>query len=264
VHLWMRYSYNKPLKHQVERFRRGLAMPWNTYYCFTAWHELEQDEPGDTLEHTFSFTDWPVCETRWFYFTGTKRLFPSPSASPIFELHRYEPAPTRIAYSRHFSTSGTFRRLDPIEGHAMIFHTGDTPPSLDFVYLFTQTNDTGVLWVGLYKCGVDHKPTGDLLASSLVNPASGERTQDANYWQTVYRHRAWLWHALEADTDYAIVTVHLEGGARWLLRFRHQDWEGDKDEGWENQVTLFITYDGGANYVEAYPYYQCYEVWGSQ
>lgn len=94
VHLWMRYSFTPPRKHKVQRYKRGIAMPWNTYYCFTAWKELEQDEPGDTLEHTFTFNPWPICQTRWFYFTGSKRLYPTPSASPIYELHRteeYEP-----------------------------------------------------------------------------------------------------------------------------------------------------------------------------
>lgn len=40
------------------------------------------------LVHTFIKTDWPVCQTRYFYFTASKRMFPTPSASPIFHLHR--------------------------------------------------------------------------------------------------------------------------------------------------------------------------------
>lgn len=34
--------------------------------------------------------EWPVCQTRWFYFVGTKQAEYTPSASPIFYLHRYE------------------------------------------------------------------------------------------------------------------------------------------------------------------------------
>ncbi|MBA7589986.1 hypothetical protein ES708_32085 [subsurface metagenome] len=78
-------------------------------WCFVNWKENEQEEPGDTLVHTFIKPDWPVCQTRWFYFLGTKQAEESPSASPIFHLHR-EAVPittypslwhNRYVYSRH-------------------------------------------------------------------------------------------------------------------------------------------------------------------
>ena len=110
----------------------------------------------------------------------------------------------------------------------------------------------------------NHKPTGDFLATNLIILSAGELIQDPDAWHRVYRHQAWLPYPLEADTEYAIVTMQLTGHIQWWLRFRSTGWEGEKDEGWQNHTTLFITYDGGANWIEAYPYFQCYEVWGSQ
>ncbi len=88
VHLFMRWTNVEPLKHPLERFRRGIRLMDDTRYCFVAWEENEQIEPGDTLIHTFIKPNWQICETRWFYFIGTKQAEESPSASPIFYFHR--------------------------------------------------------------------------------------------------------------------------------------------------------------------------------
>ena len=44
--------------------------------------------------HSFPLYPWPVCQTRWFYFTGTQGEKPSPSASPVFSYHYKGPYPT--------------------------------------------------------------------------------------------------------------------------------------------------------------------------
>jgi len=95
VHLFMRYTLTKPLTHPVALFRRGISLPNATRFCFVNWHENEQEEEGDTLIHTFYKPNWPICQTRWFYFIGTKQTEESPSASPIFTHHREQP-PERI------------------------------------------------------------------------------------------------------------------------------------------------------------------------
>lgn len=87
-HLYMRWTNTEPLKHPSTEYRRGLLIQTGTYFCFVAWHENEQLEPGDTLIHTFFKPNWKYCETRWFYFIGTKQAEESPSASPIFFLHK--------------------------------------------------------------------------------------------------------------------------------------------------------------------------------
>jgi len=113
VHLFMRWTTTEPLKHPRQVFRRGISLMRGVYYCFVAWEENEQEEPGDTYTHTFIKPDWPVCETRWFYFVGTKQAEEQPSASPIFYYHRtqkdvpliYGPVPAttsnRTAYFTH-------------------------------------------------------------------------------------------------------------------------------------------------------------------
>ncbi|GAI43052.1 unnamed protein product, partial [marine sediment metagenome] len=94
VHLFMRWTTTEPLTHPTELFRRGISLPTATRWCFVSWKENEQLEEGDTLVHTFYKPNWPVCETRWFYFIGMKQAEESPSASPIFWHHR-EPPPEK-------------------------------------------------------------------------------------------------------------------------------------------------------------------------
>lgn len=87
IHLFMRWTETEPLTHPTELVRRGISLPNATRFCFVNWHENEQEEPGDTLTHTFTKPNWPVCQTRYFYFLGTKQVEESPSASPIFKHH---------------------------------------------------------------------------------------------------------------------------------------------------------------------------------
>lgn len=87
-HLYMRWTLEPPLKHKVSRIVRGITLSNETRYCFVAFHENEQIEPGDTLIHTFIKPNWPICQTRYFYFIGSKQRQESPSASPLFSLHR--------------------------------------------------------------------------------------------------------------------------------------------------------------------------------
>ena len=94
VHLWLRWTKRKPLTHPMPLVRRGLSLPNATRFCFVAFHENEQLEPGDTYIHTYIKKPWKVCETRYFYFIGKIDGAESPSASPIFNFHRGEPPTT--------------------------------------------------------------------------------------------------------------------------------------------------------------------------
>lgn len=98
-HLWMRWTLTKPRIHSKASVRRGLALMKDVRFCFTTYHDNEQEEDGDTLVHTFLKPDWPVCETRFFYFWGEITGEVSNSTSPLFELHNsfeeppYPPVP---------------------------------------------------------------------------------------------------------------------------------------------------------------------------
>lgn len=83
-HLWLRWSNNSPWKHPRTRTIRGLNIEGDVYYCFTSYHDVEQDEAGDTLEHTFTVSPWQRFEIRWFFFWGQVAGVQSPSMSPIF------------------------------------------------------------------------------------------------------------------------------------------------------------------------------------
>lgn len=87
-HLTCYWTDKKPLRHYTTRTLRGLTVPWGSYYCFVAWHAVEQNEPGDTLLHTFDLNEWYYCQTRWFTFRGTVAGSESPSVGPIFEKHK--------------------------------------------------------------------------------------------------------------------------------------------------------------------------------
>lgn len=86
-HLWLYWSNHPPWVHREATTRRGLTLPWDAYWCYVAWHKIEQQEPGDTLIHTFTWGEWQSCQTKYFRFHGTIGGVESPSDSPIFSKH---------------------------------------------------------------------------------------------------------------------------------------------------------------------------------
>lgn len=66
---------------------RGYSFMTDPKYCLVEYNEVEQNEPGDTLSHTFNFSGWSTCEWRWWYIVATLGGQPSPSASCIFQAH---------------------------------------------------------------------------------------------------------------------------------------------------------------------------------
>jgi len=87
-HLWMRWTIVLPQEHTIPRIVRGVPFVADKSFCFVAFHDNEQEEDGDTFDHTFIKEPWPVCETRYFYFHGQIAGNPSPSTSAIFSKHR--------------------------------------------------------------------------------------------------------------------------------------------------------------------------------
>lgn len=92
-HLWLRYTTKEPQEHLVPVIKRGLATHQHKRFCFVVYKDLEQNEAGDTLTHTFTIEPWPHCQTRYFYFYGSIGGDPSPSTSAIFSYHRVYTAP---------------------------------------------------------------------------------------------------------------------------------------------------------------------------
>lgn len=96
-HMWLRHTLETPRKHAKPIWRRGLQVAYDARFCFVVFFDLEQNEPGDTLIHTFTWLGWVVCQTRWFYFWATSSGEPMHSTSPIFQKHyTFVPVPTTV------------------------------------------------------------------------------------------------------------------------------------------------------------------------
>lgn len=87
-HLWLRYTLKEPWRHSKPIYRRGVYLRGDIRFCFVEYVDVEQEEPGDTLDHTWTLLNWPICQTRWLYYHGQINGVNTPSVSPIFIKHR--------------------------------------------------------------------------------------------------------------------------------------------------------------------------------
>lgn len=90
-HMFLRWSKTNPQIHPVTKTRRGLSVMLDNRFCFVAYKDLEQNEAGDTLTHTFTWLDWYTCLWRWFYFWATISGVTSPSTTAILKKHYTAP-----------------------------------------------------------------------------------------------------------------------------------------------------------------------------
>lgn len=93
-HLYCRMTTTKPRKHSLPRMIRGLRITGDVRFCFTVYEDNEQEEVGDTITHTWLKPNWPICQTRWFYFVGKQGEDPSVSETAIFKFHYPCPPPS--------------------------------------------------------------------------------------------------------------------------------------------------------------------------
>ncbi|MBA7543142.1 hypothetical protein ES705_35469 [subsurface metagenome] len=90
-HLWLRWSTEKTGKHMDAVVRRGMVTREVPRFCVVSYNDVEQEEEGNTITHTFLVTPWPACQTRWYYLWGTMYGEATPSVSPLFKYHRVAP-----------------------------------------------------------------------------------------------------------------------------------------------------------------------------
>lgn len=65
VHLWLRLTDHPTRKHLSSELVRGETKMTDLKFCFTVYDDIEQEEAGDTLEHTFivrGWLKWQFCE----------------------------------------------------------------------------------------------------------------------------------------------------------------------------------------------------------
>lgn len=94
VHLTMRYTAKEPVKTLHPKEKRGVLWYYDNKLCFVEWSQVDQDEAGDTLVHTFGGLCFPQCLPLWYYFQGTAGGAPSPSNTAIFMSHNPWPPPS--------------------------------------------------------------------------------------------------------------------------------------------------------------------------
>ena len=114
-HLWLYWTDHKTWAHQKSMTDRGLVVMDAGYWCFVAWHKIEQDEPGDTTTHTFTWPSWVKCQTRYFRFHGEIAGEDSPSDSPILHKHKTEEVPEMYVISL-----GKFTEEQLLHGHVKL------------------------------------------------------------------------------------------------------------------------------------------------
>ena len=86
-HLWVRLSSQTPRIHKKPSLRRGVAFAEDVRFCFTVFEDNEQEEPGDTVDHTWWKPDWPVCTTKWLYVWGSRSGEVCVSTTAPFKYH---------------------------------------------------------------------------------------------------------------------------------------------------------------------------------
>lgn len=158
VHLFMRWTLEKPLKHPLERFRRGIRLMDDTRYCFVAWEENEQIEKGDTFTHTFIKPGWAICETRYFYFIGTKCAEESPSASPIFYFHRG-------GVEMYVINLGKLGEAQTLHGEVKLKEGANVTLTRDDLNNAIEIAAAGAAFEGFGNSWLKHDPSGQLAAS---------------------------------------------------------------------------------------------------
>lgn len=198
-HLYMRWSLRKPWIHRVPRTRRGLTTLTDFYYCFTVYHDNEQEEAGDTKVHTFIKEPWPYCEHRWFYFWGTVKGFFSPSTSFLYDKHPIAPPPPEYgppetkyfypdAHPEISSVDGTAGVNGPSQSwSAMHAAPGNfAEDSFDYIQLRMRNLACENCWFNLYRVPILFD-LSEIPPGSKIDAASLRlylRSKDQTEWDT--------------------------------------------------------------------------------
>jgi hypothetical protein len=76
-------------------------MPEEYYFCFVGYRDIEQNEAGDTLFHSFTCPVWPYCTTKYYYYFGKQGGVFSKSTSAWWKYHNWLsiPPPVFTLYS---------------------------------------------------------------------------------------------------------------------------------------------------------------------
>lgn len=199
-HLYCRMTWIEPKRHLKPVRVRGVNFITEIYHCFDSYEDNEQSEAGDTLTHTFEKPDWPFCQTRWFYFWGTRGGNPSPSESCIFKYHQqYEASFGPETDDYFYPDPGTgLTTVDGIAARSVRYQTWsgirDGAGSFAFpsgiiahalIYADTGSNQWRYLSRFLMLFDTSSIPVGSQINSASLKLKSAvvdQQLGDASYW----------------------------------------------------------------------------------
>lgn len=218
-HLYLRYSNVFPRIHRKSTVRRGLVMGWDARYCFTVYQHLEQNEEGDTSSHTFTWPGWVNCNTRYFYFWGTKGATEMVSDSPIFWLHYLWTALPEPDLLQHYFNSRTSAQT--LQGNRIVAQTFTplvgqqiTKCSVFLAYYIHADTPTTATMLAEIRNTIDGWPTGSLIGQATFDVH--EQPAPLTYYWIDFAIAA---PGLLADTLYALTLRRLPQGDYWPLIF---------------------------------------------
>lgn len=165
-HLTCYYTDVKPERHRSSITRRGLMIPWGAYFCFVASTMLEQAEPGDTLTHTFTITNWYWCQIKWLIFKGTINGISSPSVTPIFQHHH--PYVVLTLYE-HYLVGPAAHPSESDNWSGQTFTPQISHHLFEVKFRVYRVGWPGIVTIDTYACDPAHKPTGSILSTGTFN-----------------------------------------------------------------------------------------------
>lgn len=180
---WKTKTYTRKFKWRIIR---GLKVFCDAIFYLRKPWTMAQQEPGDTLIHTFIQDPWPACETHWFYFIGSVGSSPSRSQSALFQYHRTAPPygpPVTIKFypDKHpevTSVDGYLERSisviagEPWSTLRLGAGTGAYPSGTLFIIGFAAARDNGK-WYAIVRSillfDTSSIPVGSLIISATLN-----------------------------------------------------------------------------------------------
>lgn len=214
-HMWLRLTSTPPLKHLKGRRSRGLEMLSDARFCVVNYGDIEQEEEGDTLIHTFILNNWEFCTWKYFYFWATLNLVPKLSTSAL--IHKFYPGG-----DPPFRTSDEAEKAEDAYGFCQYWNAQSQTFTPDHTFVLKHLDLMLCRWLTTHKGPYTVKlmrVDGSCWAESIVEQWNGYSTDlplpGAKEWTRFTSRGPFIFK----DTPYRIV-VHTTSG--WF------SWDGTK------------------------------------
>lgn len=249
-HLTCYYTDKPPVRHATSRVVRGLSLPWGAYWCFVAYKEVEQQEAGDTLTHTFEVPDWSYCQTKWFCFRGTVSGEISPSVSALLKHHH--PGVPPALYEHYITGDNTGHAIGAALWQAQTF-TPLVSHTITLVKLkLYRVGFPGTITIGIRET-FDDLPTGPDLCIGTTD-ANTLTTDHYGEWREIELLER---PPLLAATKYAIVARALDA-----FPLNYVVWRGDNISPAYPRGAYCHSDDSGDSWTEHDHIDNMFEEWG--